>query len=120
MTLVALEALGWTGKEESVPTFKSKIWAPSRPVVHAAAAYALACYHADRIFPIERQVDAYFFEACFEHPSTVATLIRTSEAYRLKLAEIEQFKIKEEETIQILAEGTPLEFDDTQSAKSNE
>ena len=45
MTLVAMEELGWTGKAESVPTFKSKIWAPSRPVVHAAAAYVLACYH---------------------------------------------------------------------------
>jgi hypothetical protein len=32
MSLVAMEDLGWTGKAESVPTFKSKIWAPSRPV----------------------------------------------------------------------------------------
>jgi hypothetical protein len=120
MTLIAMEELGWTGKTESVPTFKSKIWTPSRPVVHAAAAYVLACYLADRIFPIEQQVDAYFFKACFEHPSTIATLIRRSEAYRLMLAEIEQFKIKEEETIQFLAEGTPLEFDDSRSAESTQ
>ena len=33
MILMAMEELGWTGKAESVPTFKSKIWAPSRPVV---------------------------------------------------------------------------------------
>ena len=67
-----------------------------------------ACYHAARIFPVAQQVDAYFFKACFEHPSTIETLIRKAEGYRLKLAEIEQFKIKEEETVQILAEGTPL------------
>jgi hypothetical protein len=112
MTLVAMEQLGWTGKAKSIPTFKSKIWAPSRPVVHVAAAYALACYYADRIFPVEQQADGYFFKFCFEAPSTIAALIRKSEAFRLKLAEIEQFKIKEEETIQFLAEGTPLEFDD--------
>jgi hypothetical protein len=109
MSLVAIEELGWTGKAESIPTFKSKIWAPSRPVVHAAAAYLLWCYHAARMCPIEQQGDGCFLLACLEYPSTIATLIRTSEAYRLKLAEIEQFKIKEEETIQILAEGTPLE-----------
>ena len=88
-------------------------------MVHAAAAFALACHVAKGIFPIERQVDGYFFEACFEYPPTIATLIRLSEEYRLKLAEIEQFKIKEEETIQFLAEGTPLEFDDSRSAESN-
>jgi len=119
MTLVAMEELGWTGKAESVPTFKSKIWAPSRPVVHAAAAYALACYHANRIFPIERQLDGYFLMACLEHPSMIASLIRKSEEYRLMLPEIEQFTIKEEETIQILAEGTPPEFGDSRSAESN-
>jgi hypothetical protein len=120
MTLVAMEELGWTGKTESVPTFKSKIWAPSRPVVHAAAAYLLGCCLAACIFPIEQQVDAYFFKACFEHPSMIATLIGLSEEYRLRLAEIEQFKIKEEETIQILAEGTPLEFDNSRSAESTQ
>jgi hypothetical protein len=120
MTLVAMKALGWTGKSESVPTFKSKIWAPSRPVVHAAAAYVLWCYHATRMFPVEQQRDAFFMLACLEYPSTITTLIRTSETYRLKLAEIEQFKIKEEETIQILAEGTSLEFGDGQSAESNQ
>ncbi len=108
MTLVAMKELGWTGKAESIPTFKSKIWAPSRAVAHAAAAFVFACYHAARIFPVAQQVDAYFFKACFEHPSTIETLIRKAEGYRLKLAEIEQFKIKEEETVQILAEGTPL------------
>ena len=115
---MAMEELGWTGKVESVPTFKSKIWAPSRPVVHAAAAYVLGCTFANHIFPIGRQVDGYFFMFCLEHPSTIAALIRRSEAHRLMLADVEQFKIKEEETIQILAEGVPLEFGDSRSAES--
>jgi hypothetical protein len=120
MIPVAMEALGWTGKAKSVPTFKSKIWTPSRPVVHAAAALVLACYQAERLFPIEQQVDSWFSRACLEHPSTIATLIRRSEEYRLKLAEIKQFKIKEEETIQILAEGAPLDDDDSQSADTTQ
>jgi hypothetical protein len=119
MTLVAMEALGWTGKTESVPTFKSKIWAPSRPVVHAAAAYVLWCHYAARIFPTEQQGDGFFILACLEYPSTIATLIRTSEAYRLKLAKIEQFEIREGETIQIVAEGTPFEFAESKSAEAN-
>jgi hypothetical protein len=119
MTLVAMEEVGWIGKAKSIPTFKSKIWAPSRPVVHAAAAYELWCYHAARTFPVEQQVDAYFIELCLEHPSTIATLIQKAEAFRLKLGEIEQFKIKEEETIKILAEGTPLQSDDSRSAESS-
>ena len=108
MTLVAMKELGWTGKAESIPTFKSKIWAPSRAVAHAAAAYCVCVLSRGPHISRRQQVDAYFFKACFEHPSTIETLIRKAEGYRLKLAEIEQFKIKEEETVQILAEGTPL------------
>ena len=120
MTLVAMERLGWTGKAESVPTFKSKIWAPSRSVVHAAAAYELAFYDAKRIIPFERQVDGYFFTFCLEHPFAIAALIRRCETHRLMLADIEQFKIKEEETIQILAEGVPAEFGGSRSAELNQ
>jgi hypothetical protein len=116
MTIVAMDELGWTGKAKSVPTFKSKIWAPSRPVVHAAAAYVLACYHADRIFPVEQQSEGYFLLYCLDQPAMIAAIIPTSEAFRLRLADIEQFKIKEEETIQILAEGTPREYGDSRSA----
>jgi hypothetical protein len=120
MAIVAMDELGWTGKAKSVPTFKSKIWAPSRPAVHAALAYVVADYYADRIFPIEQQSDGYFFRYCLEQPAMIAAIIRTSEAYRLRLADIEQFKIKEEETIQILAEGTPREYGDSRSAQSDQ
>jgi hypothetical protein len=80
----------------------------------------LWCHHAARIYPIEQRVDGFFLLACLEYSATIATLIRKSEELRLKLAEIEQFKIKEEETIQILAEGTPLEFGDSRSVESTQ
>jgi hypothetical protein len=109
MTLVAMKELGWTAKPKSVPTFKSKIWAPSRPVVHAAAAYVLWCHHAKRTIPVE-----HLFMTCLGDPPTIAGLMQKSEAFRLMLPNIEQFKIKEEETIQILAEEKSLELPGSQ------
>src|ERR1700730_11540 len=115
MGMIAMNELGWQGKSTSIPTLKSKIWAPSRPVVHAAAAYSLWCYYAERVVPAKEQVDSFFFLACLELPSTVAAILRRAEAFRLILPEIEQFQIKEEDTIQFVGQGAPVKFGNSNS-----
>jgi len=115
MGMIAMNELGWQGKSTSIPTLKSKIWAPSRPVVHAAAAYSLWCYYAERVVPAKEQVDSFFFLACLELPSTVAAILRRAEAFRLILPEIEQFQIKEEDTIQFVGQGSPVKFGNSNS-----
>jgi hypothetical protein len=104
----AMDELGWRGTSKSMPTLKSKIWAPSRPVIHAAAACLLWCkIYAD--FDPEKEGD-FFFLACLEHPSTVGAILRRAEKFRLMLPSIEQFQIKEEDTIQFFGQGSPVKF----------
>jgi hypothetical protein len=111
MSMLAMEELGWQGKGKSVPTLKSKIWAPSRPIVHAAAAFLLWRYYGKRLLPPEMlQIDSFFALACLENPSIIEAIIKKAEELRLMLPSIKQFHIKEKDTIQFLAEGTPLEF----------
>jgi hypothetical protein len=86
-----------------VSTLKSKIWAPSRAVVHAAAAYLRYYWCEDGRMVRPNQIIG-------SPPFVVAKIIKASETIRLMLPSIEQFEIKEEDTIQFLAEGTPLEL----------
>jgi hypothetical protein len=118
MSIVAMEELGWKGKGKSLPTFKSRIWGPSRPIVHAAAAYLLWCHYAERILPAEEQDDSFLFLSCVEQPHSIAAIIKKSENFRLMLPSIERFSIQEDETIQFLTEGTPVEVGATKTAAS--
>jgi hypothetical protein len=111
MSVLAMEELGWRGKGKSVSTLKSKIWAPSRAVVHAAAAYLRYYWCEDgRMVRPNQIIGSPLFFLLLEHPFVVAKIIKASETIRLMLPSIEQFEIKEEDTIQFLAEGTPLEL----------
>jgi len=113
MGIFAMDELGWQGKSKSVPTLKHKIWAPSRPVIHAAAAYLLWCNIYAHFDP-EKEGD-FFFLACLEHPSTVAAILRRAEEFRLMLPAIRQFQIKEKDTIQFLGQGSPIKFHTSKS-----
>jgi hypothetical protein len=106
MGIWAMGELGWQEKATNVPTLKSKIWAPSRPVVHAAAAYGLWCEDAEHVIPSEHQPDTFFF-LVLEYVPIIESILRKAEQFRQQLPSIKQFKIREEDTIQFLWEGSP-------------
>jgi hypothetical protein len=53
-----------------------------------------------------------------EQPHSIAAIIKKSENFRLMLPSIERFSIQEDETIQFLTEGTPVEVGATKTAAS--
>jgi hypothetical protein len=106
MATLAMGDLGWLGKATSLPTFKSKIWATSRPIVHAASAYCLWCEYVERALPAESQLDTYFF-LTLEYPPSIEWILRQAEQFRQMLPSIDLFDIKDEDTVQFLWEGSP-------------
>jgi hypothetical protein len=95
MSVLATEYLNLS--TESVSTFKSRMWAPSRSVIHAAAAVLVW--------------DTFYWKKQGRNPSTdrklammllpemVEEIVDISEELRCLLPAITQFKIKENETI---------------------
>jgi hypothetical protein len=93
---LALEGLGWKG--DSASTVKSRMWGPSRPVVHAAA--ALLADGFSRELPI--RADAKWLLPYFRDSELLRKVLSWSEIGRLHMPRIKQFRIKEEDTIQFL------------------
>jgi|SRR5580692_1983749 hypothetical protein len=82
---------------ESTSTFKSKMWAPSKPVIHAAAAV-----HAWQDFYWAKQgrdPNADRKIAMMLLPDMVKEVVEISEELRGMLPQIDQFTIREDETI---------------------
>jgi len=95
MSYLAMDFMGWEGDSES--TLKSKIWGPSRPVVHAAAAYIQWAFEPEEVLPpIEQRILAF--------PEALEGILKRSEIFRLGLPLVQQFTIKEEDTIQFLSD----------------
>jgi hypothetical protein len=85
---------------------KTRIWNPSRPVVHAAAAFALMTF-ARRNLPEEVNPlgnrDPFF--ACLSSPELLKLIISVSEAIRKLLPFLKGLKVREEETIQFVCDS---------------
>jgi hypothetical protein len=93
---LALERLGWEG--DSASTVKSRMWGPSRPVVHAAA--MLVVDGLSRELPVEDS-DSWILPY-FRDSELLRNVLLTSEIARLHLPLVKQFRIKEEDTIKFL------------------
>jgi hypothetical protein len=91
----AMEYMGWKGDSES--TLKSRIWGPSRPVIHAAAMLG-----AHGTLSTTKTLDDLLPYLRF--PERLREVLFWSEIARLHLPLIKEFRIKEEDTIQFLAE----------------
>jgi hypothetical protein len=93
-----LDFMDWHG--DSASTVKSKIWKPSRPVVHAAA--ALVVWHQvlwekwGRNPNVDKQ-----FALCIL-PQYVEEVVQISEEFRAQLSDIKQFTIRDDETIKFV------------------
>jgi hypothetical protein len=98
MTHVVMEFLNWHG--DSQATVKSKIWKPSRPVAHAAAAYVV--WHQILWKKWGRNPDVNKQLAFLMLPEYVDEVVGISEIFREQLQQISQFTIREDETVQFV------------------
>ena len=94
-------AAGYLGMESgSQATVKSKIWKPSKPVVHAACAYVV--WHQILWNKWGRNPKADKQLAFLILPEMVEEVVEIAEVFRGQLADISQFKIQDNETIQFV------------------
>ncbi len=99
MSTIAMPELGMRGNTSS--TFKTKIWKPSRPVVHAASAFvALSRYllGEDDWSGLDR-VMIYWF---MTHEDHFKELIHEAEILRKDVPTMERIAIPEAETVQFI------------------
>jgi hypothetical protein len=103
--MAVLAALHLKMSEESFTTVKSKIWKPSKPIIHAATAYIvwdeILWEKWGRNPKVDRQL------AFLILPEYVGEVAEISEEFRSQLAVIKQFTILEEETIRFTAWQSP-------------
>jgi hypothetical protein len=89
---------------DDVSAFKSKIWGPTRSVAHLALVLG---WH--QIPLMKASADAQDnkrrirFDAYYPSDETIEKMLLDAEYFRLKLPEIKQFRIKDEDTIQFIA-----------------
>ena len=113
LSKMAVESLGWRGKERSVPTFKAKVWRVTRPVAHATAAYLYCHKTCSRVTPVP------FLQLCIQEPRLIAQIMEKSQEIGLMLPAIKQFTekpFKEEELIEfsaLIGDRTLHEFIDS-------
>jgi hypothetical protein len=84
---------------------KTRVWKPSRPVVHAAAAFALWKLARqelpEHLNPLGN-MDPFF--ACLSSPQSLKFVLVASEIFRHQMPSLQRFKVKEEDTIQFLCD----------------
>jgi hypothetical protein len=85
----------------SAATTKARIWAPSKPVIHMAAAIAQLMQGMAKIS--EAFKDGVPYEAFFVSAPVLRLAIDIAEIHRLRLPEIKQFAIRGQDTIQFVA-----------------
>jgi hypothetical protein len=100
MSHLAMDFLRWTG--DSVSTLKSRIWGPSRPVIHAALALKMWCVESKEV--LESIGGHRALLPLLIAPKALEGILAKSEFLRKCLPFIPQFRIKEEDTVQFLAE----------------
>jgi hypothetical protein len=86
MTKVVMSALGWKG--DSSATVKDKIWRPTRPIAHAAA--ALLLFYEDLIAASGENP----FVVLMRSPELLNKIIRASEAIRGQLADVDKKRFR--------------------------
>jgi hypothetical protein len=85
----------------SAATMKADVWAPSKPVIHMAAALAQLMQWMAKTLKVS--TDRVPYEAFFYSAPLLRLAIEIAETHRLRLPEIKQFTIREQNTIQFVA-----------------
>ena len=95
-----LSEFGWKPDSASGSTARTKLWKPTRPVVHAAAALLFcmkSIFPAGTSFGLESVITV-----CLLDQEMLGIVIYLSEYYRQLLPEIEQFCISDDEVVQFV------------------
>ena len=95
---MAKHRMGWDRDRDGTSTIKSRIWGPSRPVIHAAA-MLLADGNA-RGISIPENPESWL--PYLKDPELLRPVLLASEFARLRLPRIKQFRIRETDTIEFL------------------
>jgi hypothetical protein len=97
LAILAKYRMGWDRDRDGTSTIKSRIWGPSRPVVHAAAILL-----ADGI---KRGINPNTAESWLPYlkdPKLLTPVVFGSEFARRLLLDVKQFRIREKDTIAFL------------------
>ncbi len=98
---MAIQAAGYLNMGiGSQATVKSRVWKPSKPVAHAACAYVV--WHQILWDKWGRNPKADKQLAFLILPEMVEEVVEIAEVFRGQLADISQFKIQDNETIQFV------------------
>ena len=98
LAVLAKHRLGWDRDRDGTSTIKSRIWGPSRPVIHAAA--ILLVDGIRRGISIPENPASWL--PYLKDPELLLPVLRASELARLRLPRIKQFRIRETDTIEFL------------------
>jgi hypothetical protein len=93
---LAMNSMGWEGDSDA--TFQSRYWGPSRPVVHAAAAYLLLA--KEFLWPVY----IVMFYNFIWSSELLRKVVLWSEILRKEMSRVAELKINEDDTIQFLPE----------------
>jgi hypothetical protein len=94
MTVLVADALKWQEGGNSSSTVKSKVWRPSKPVIHAAAAWCSWYYAFQEEMPEADPYLSFFFNL-----DIAREVVGLSEINRKMVPKITQYKISDDELI---------------------
>jgi hypothetical protein len=80
---------------------KADVWKPSKPVIHMAAALAQLMQLMAKTAKVS--VNRMRYEVFLESAPLLSLALNIAETHRLRLSEINQFTIREQDTIQFIA-----------------
>jgi hypothetical protein len=96
LAVLAKHRMGWDRDRDGTSTIKSRIWGPSRPVIHAAT--MLLAIGIMRRIAIPENPESWL--PFLKDPELLRHVLLASEFARLRLPRIKQFRIKETGTVQ--------------------
>jgi hypothetical protein len=98
LAVLAKHRMGWDRDRDGTSTIKSRIWGPSRPVIHAAA--TLLAHGNARGISNPKNLETWL--PYLKDPELLRPVLRESEFARLLLPRIKQFRIRETDTVEFL------------------
>jgi hypothetical protein len=99
LAVLAKHRMGWDRDRDGTSTIKSRIWGPSRPVIHAAA---ILLFDGIARRGISSPENPESWLPYLKDPELLLPVLRASELARLLLPRIKQFRIRETDTVEFL------------------
>jgi hypothetical protein len=98
LAALAKHRMGWDRDRDGISTIKSRIWGPSRPVIHAAAMLLFSGFTRGITIPENSESWLPYLKDL----ELLRHVLLASEFARLRLPHIKQFRIRETDTVKFL------------------